>query len=122
MIGFFHSLLYYKSMAYTYLIEKFHMQMKRIIIQDDLDIKGDFVGNIHNIIEYSRKNNFKLVFVKQVMRAPVIINSINTLDSIQIEKLYKATVEEYSNNRKPINMHHLSCCSEVHTLSSRKCC
>ena len=93
---FIHESLYYQSMAYTYLLDRYYMYLSRGRERniDDYQINDEFSEDIKGIIEYTKSNEIGLVFVKQVINYPLEIDGFNTLDFDESKELYEAQLAE----------------------------
>jgi len=88
LLGSIHRKLHYKWLSYTYLVEKIHFMRQRQSIDEDYSINNELVDSISGIIDFCKQNGLEIVFIKQVIRSPVEIDLVDTLDHNKIERLY----------------------------------
>jgi hypothetical protein len=98
-----HHRLHYRWLSYTYVVEKYYLiKFNRGVKlnKSDFLITDGFEDDIKGIINDTKEKNINLIFVKQVIRTPVNLGSINSLDGNQIKKLYDQSLDPNFNFEK----------------------
>lgn len=86
-----HGALYYNSLAYTYILEKYLLYAERRRVnaaKPTVRVRGDFEGSVRTILAYCTARAIPVIMIKQVISAPVIILSVDTLDRQRVQELY----------------------------------
>lgn len=114
------SLLYYKSMLYTLLIEKISVLLHKSPIpanQFELKINKEYNNNMAKIIKICKDNNIALIFLRQMLN---VDSKIFKNDYISIEEMKKTEKENQKNDVYKKLILHNECMRQIKELCDKK--
>lgn len=94
--GRVHAGLYYNSLGYTYILEKYFLYAERRrvnAVKPILRVRDDFEGGFRTILAYCTMRAIPIIMIKQVISAPVVIQSVDTLGREPVQELYERQLD-----------------------------